>query len=181
VRGIDLELRYARPVTLLGGGDERLSLLRGFASWLLERSETNSSGIKTDYAGQTGATQNSQSYLPYADFKAVGSLTYRNGGTAAMVQARYIGAGIQDATLTEGVHIVDNSVSSALYVDLRFSQAIAAGRNDAELWFAVTNLFDKNPPLTPSWSASGGFATQTNAAVYDRLGRQFTIGASLKF
>lgn len=180
VRGVDLELRYAHPINLLGGGDERLSL-RAFASWLMERSETNSSGIKTDYAGQTGATQNSQSYLPYADFKAVGSLTYRNSGTAAMVQARYIGAGIQDATLTEGVHIVDNSVSSALYVDLRLTQSIAASRDNAELWFAVTNLFDKNPPLTPSWSASGGFATQTNAAVYDRLGRQFTIGASIKF
>lgn len=180
VRGVDVELRHAFPVTLLGGQNERVSL-RVFASWLLERSETNSSGIKTDYAGQTGATQNSQTYLPYADFKAVGSISYRNNASTAMVQARYIGAAIQDATLTEGVHIIDNDVSSALYVDLRFSQSIAANNKDAELWFAVTNLFDKNPPLTPSWSASGGFATQANAAVYDRLGRQFTIGASLKF
>lgn len=179
VSGIDAELRYSTPIRLIGG-DENLSL-RGFASWLLERSETNSSGIKTDYAGQTGATQNSQNYLPYADFKAVGSVSYRNGNSAAMVQARYIGPGVQDATLEEGVTIVDNRVSSALYIDLRFTQNIETGGNTAELWFAATNLFDKSPPITPSWSASGGFATQSNAALYDRLGRQFTIGASLKF
>lgn len=180
VSGIDLELRYSVPVSIFGGVDEQLSL-RGFASWLLERSETNSSGIKTDYAGQIGATQNSQTYLPYADFKAVGSISYRHEGSAAMVQARYISPGLQDATLTEGVHIIDNRVSSALYIDLRLSQTIQAGSKDAEIWFAATNLFDQSPPLTPSWSASGGYATQNNAAVYDRLGRQFTIGASLKF
>src|SRR5690606_22253827 len=115
----DLEVDYDVPLTILGG-DESLRL-RGFASWLLTRSETNSSGVTTDYAGQIGATQNSQAYLPYADFKAVGSLTYRNGGTSATVQGRYIGQGIQDATLKEGVTIVDNSVASVLYVDLRLA------------------------------------------------------------
>src|SRR5690606_25829750 len=160
VSGIDLEVDYDTPLTLLGG-DETLRL-RGFASWLLKRAETNSSGITTDYAGQNGATQNSQTYLPYARFKATGSLTYRNGSTSATLQGRYIGPGTQDATLEDGVTILDNKVKSALYVDLRLSQQIAAGGRDANLWLAVTNLFDKAPPLTPSWSAFNGYATQFN-------------------
>lgn len=179
VSGIDLEVDYDVPLTILGG-DESLRL-RGFASWLLTRSETNSSGVTTDYAGQIGATQNSQAYLPYADFKAVGSLTYRNGGTSATVQGRYIGQGIQDATLKEGVTIVDNSVASVLYVDLRLGQRVSTGGRDADIWLAVTNLFDKAPPLTPSWSAFNGYATQHNAAVHDVLGRRFTVGATLRF
>src|SRR5690606_36444045 len=96
VSGIDLEVDYDVPLTLLGGNESLR--FRGFASWLLARSETYSSGITTDYAGQIGATQNSQVYLPYADFKATGSLTYRNGDTSGTVQGRYIGPGIQDAT-----------------------------------------------------------------------------------
>src|SRR5690606_16912986 len=68
VSGIDLEVNYNVPFAVFG--DDESLRLRGFASWLLTRSETNSSGVTTDYAGQTGATQNSQAYLPYADFKA---------------------------------------------------------------------------------------------------------------
>lgn len=179
VSGIDLEVDYDVPLNILGS-DEDLRV-RGFASWLLTRSETNSSGVTTDYAGQIGATQNSQAYLPYADFKAVGSLTYRNGGTSATLQGRYIGAGIQDATLREGVTIVDNSVASAFYVDLRLGQKVSVSGQDADLWLSVTNLFDQSPPLTPSWSAFNGYATQHNASVHDVLGRRFTVGATVRF
>ncbi|KHL25478.1 hypothetical protein PK98_01940 [Croceibacterium mercuriale] len=180
VSGVDAELSYATDLSLLGGGDERLSL-RAFASWLTKRSETNSSGVTTDYAGQIGATQNSQAYLPYADFKAIGSVTYRNGDTSGMVQGRYVGPGTQDATLTDGVTILDNSVDDVLYVDARLAQRVSAGAQDAEPWLTVTNLFDQDPPITPSWNASGGFATQTNAAVHDLLGRRYTVGATLRF
>lgn len=179
VSGLDLEVDYSVPLTVVGG-DESLRL-RGFASWLLTRSETNSSGVTTDYAGQIGATQNSQNYLPYADFKATGSVTYRNGDTSGMVQARYVGPGIQDATMEEGVTILDNRVASALYIDLRLAQAVSAGRHDADLWLAVTNLFDQDPPLTPSWSAFNGYSTQYNSSVHDLLGRRFTVGATLRF
>src|SRR5690606_25755133 len=77
VSGIDLEVNYNVPFAVFGG-DESLRL-RGFASWLRRRWETNSSGVTTHYAGQTGATQNSQAYLPYGDVQATGSLTYRRG------------------------------------------------------------------------------------------------------
>lgn len=179
VQGIDLEVDYEVPLTLLGG-DESLRL-RGFGGWLLTRSETNSSGITTDYAGQIGATQNSQTYLPYADFKATGSITYRNGDTSGTIQGRYIGSGIQDAQLEEGATILDNSVASVLYVDLRLSQRIAADGRDANVWLTVTNLFDRDPPLTPSWRPFNGFATQHNASVHDLLGRRFTVGATMRF
>ncbi len=49
VEGVDLEASLRRPLRLLGG-DESFSA-RGFASWLLERSETGSTGVKTDRGG----------------------------------------------------------------------------------------------------------------------------------
>jgi outer membrane receptor protein involved in Fe transport len=178
VSGIDAEVSYNTPIAIFGG-DESLSA-RAFGSWLLERSETNSSGIKTDFAGQTGAAQGSQVYLPYADFKATGSLTYRNAGFSSLVQARYTGPGIHDVTLVEGDTILDNSVDSALYIDLRLGYEFPLAGSEAEIFANVTNLFDEDPPVTPSYSAFLGYSSQYNSSVYDVLGRRYTVGIKFK-
>ncbi|WAT17474.1 TonB-dependent receptor plug domain-containing protein [Aurantiacibacter sp. MUD11] len=178
VRGIDFEMGYTTPLSLLGG-DESLSG-RVFASWLLERSETNSSGVTTDFAGQTGATQNSGVQFPYADFKLTGSLTYRNDGFSGLVQVRHIGEGVQDISLTEGVTIEDNTVSAATYVDLRLGYQFDIGGAEMEIFGNVTNLFDEDPPLTPSYSAFLGYSSQYNASVYDVLGTRYTVGVRLR-
>ena len=172
VSGLDLETSYKAPFALFGG-DEDLSL-RLFASWLFDRTVNG-----VDLAGQTGARQTDQVYFPYADFKATGNIAYRNGGFSTLVQARYIGEGEQDAD--PNVFIEDNTVSSALYIDLRLGYTLEALGGDAELFFNVTNLFDEDPPLTPSYSAFLGYSTQVNTQLYDVLGRRYTIGTRLRF
>lgn len=178
VEGLDFEGSYASDVNLFGGM-ETISA-RVFASWLFERSETNSSGVTTDFAGQTGATQGSGAYFPYADFKATGSVTYRNAGFSALVQARHIGAGIHDVSRVEGDTIEDNSVSAVTYIDLRLGYEFDLGGAEMEVFGNITNLGDANPPLTPSYSAFLGYSTQTNPAVYDLLGRRYTVGIKLR-
>ncbi len=178
VEGLDLEASYNTDVDFFGG-DETLSA-RFFSSWLFERSDTDFSGNVTDVTGQTGATQTSGAYLPYADFKATGSITYRNGGFSALVQARHIGEGIQDAARTEGVDIEDNTVSAVTYVDLRLGYEFDLGGAEVEVFGNVTNLGDAAPPITPSYSAFLGYSTQTNPAVYDVLGRRYTVGIKLR-
>ena len=185
VSGIDAEVNYRTPVTLLGGGEENIAF-RAFASWLNERSETNSSGLTTDFAGQTGAGQVSGVYFPYPDFKATGSLTYRNSGFSVLGQVRYVGDAIQDvspffpAPNATPIVIADNTVPSATYVDLRFGYQFDLGFGEAEFFTNVTNLFDQDPPITPSYSAFLGYSTQYNPAVYDVLGRRYTMGFRLK-
>ncbi len=178
VEGLDFEASYNTDVDFFGG-DETLSA-RFFSSWLFERSDTDFNGNVTDVTGQTGATQSSGVYLPYADFKATGSITYRNGGFSALVQARHIGEGIQDASLTEGVGIEDNTVSAVTYVDLRLGYRFELSGTEVEVYGNVTNLGDASPPITPSYSAFLGYSTQTNPAVYDVLGRRFTVGVKVR-
>ncbi len=187
VSGVDAEIDFNTPVKLLGGGDESLSA-RAFGSWLIKRAETNSTGVTTDYAGQTGAGQSGGGYLPYPDFKATGSITYRNGGWSFLTQARYIAPGIQDICgvvacpgATDPIYIQDNRVDSVLYIDLRLDYRAHLGVADADFFFNVTNLFDTDPPITPSYSAFLGYATQYNPSVYDVLGRRYTLGMKLKF
>jgi outer membrane receptor protein involved in Fe transport len=179
VSGVDAEIDYNTPVTLFGGGEESLSA-RAFASWLIERSDGD-----TDYAGQTGASQSSGVYLPYPDFKATGSITYRHGGFSFLTQARYIGPGIQDACAAgrcpnQTVYLKDNRVDSALYIDLRLAYDFKLNGSDTQVFASVTNLFDQDPPITPSYSAFLGYSTQYNTAVYDVLGRRYTIGVKVK-
>lgn len=182
VEGLDFEGSYITDVNLFGGS-ESLST-RFFASWLFTRSETNldTSGnpITVDYAGQTGAGQASGVYEPYTDFRANGSVTYRNDGFSLMLQARHIGQGVQDVLLTEGVNIVDNSVSARTYLDLRLGYQFDMGSSEVEVFANVTNLNDEDPPLTPSYSAFTGYSTQHNTAVYDVLGRRYTVGVKMR-
>ena len=178
VSGLDAELNYTRYDLL--AGDDALSA-RLFTSWLFVRSETNSSGVTTDLAGQTGARQSDGLFYPYAKFKATASLNYRLGGVSALLQGRYIGPGIQDATLIEGLNIVDNSVDDVLYVDTRLGYGFAMAGADAEVFVNVTNLLDADPPLTPSYNNFLAHSTQYNIGLYDVMGRRYTAGVTLKF
>ena len=183
VRGLDYEASYNTDVTILGG-DESLGL-RFFSSWLIERSDTSFNGTKTDVTGQTGATQGSQVYLPYADFKATGGLTYRNGGFSSLLQVRHIGSGLQDACGVPGrcpvdVFIEDNKVDAVTYFDVRLGYDFQVAGNDVEVFGNITNLGNEAPPITPSYSAFLGYASQYNSSVYDVLGRRYTVGIKVK-
>ena len=183
VRGIDFESSFNTSVNLFGG-DESIGA-RFFASWLLERSDTNFNGTKTDLTGQTGATQGSGVYFPYADFKATGSLTYRNGGLSALVQARHTGSGLQDACGVPDrcptlVYIEDNKVDAVTYIDLRIGYEFDLGGREVEVFGNVTNLGNEGPPITPSYSAFLGYSTQQNSSVYDLLGRRYTFGIKFR-
>ncbi len=178
VSGVDAELAYNTALSVFGG-DESLGT-RVLASWLIDRIDRNSLGVETDYAGQTGYRQSDQLIYGYPDFKLTGNITYRNGGFSSFLQGRYIGTGIQDVGLTEGVNIVDNSVDSVFYVDLRLGYEFTLGNSTAELFGNVTNLFDTDPPITPTYSPFLGYAQQVNTGVYDVLGRRFTVGVKFK-
>jgi len=177
VEGIDLETAYVSDVNIFGGEPESISL-RLLASWLLERSDTNSSGVTNDNAGSIGA-------LPFADFKGTASLNYRNGGFSGLLQARYIGDGYQNACGEPGncgtqVFYEDNDVPAVTYVDLRFGYDVELGNSNVEFSLNVTNLFDEDPPITPAYIGLAEHAGQSNSSLYDVLGRRYTLGVRLR-
>lgn len=175
VRGLDLEANYRSSISLFGGAEDISARL--FASWLLENSETLSSGITRDRAGQTGVQQSNGAPYGLPDFKATGQVTYSNGGFSAFVQGRYIGSGAQENTLPVSAL---NSVDSAFYVDLRLSHTFELGSStEFELFGAVTNLTDQDPPITPYFSTFGAHPMQSNSVLFDQLGRRFTVGFKL--
>ncbi|HZV56862.1 MAG TPA: TonB-dependent receptor [Sphingobium sp.] len=190
VEGVDAEIAYRRGVRLFGG-DESIAT-RLFASWLITRSDTgapnaaNPNGVTTSFDGLTGIAPDTGALGMFPSLKMTGSLTYRNGGFTTFFNGRYIGKGknahlISGQPAQVGVNIADNSVPGIFYLDMRLSYRAEIANADAEIFLSVTNLLDKDPPITPTFAAFTGYATQANVSLFDVLGRRWVIGAKVKF
>ncbi|MGX7895782.1 TonB-dependent receptor domain-containing protein [Tsuneonella sp. HG222] len=190
VEGIDAEVGYRTSADIFGGGDESLGF-RFLASWLLDRSDVGAptaaapNGAVTRFDGLTGIAPDSGTAGIFPKFKANANLTYRNGGFSSFMQARVIGKGkntylFGTAPAVEGVNIADNSVPAVTYIDLRLGYEVPVANSTAEFWASITNLFDKAPPVTATYSTFTATSTQYNAALFDVLGRRFTLGIKFK-
>ena len=181
VRGVDLEASYHSDIRVFGGGDEAINL-RAFGSWLLENSQTLAGAAKIDRAGQTGIQQSDGIGYALPDFKATANLTYTKGGYSLFLQGRFISSGTFENSLVVGTNIESNTVPAVFYADARVSYRFNTSHNgNLEVFGSVTNLFDKDPPVTPYYSAFSAYAVQDNPSLYDILGRRFVVGAKLAF
>ena len=69
---------------------------------------------------------------------------------------------------------------SVTYIDVRLGYEFDMAGTSMEIYGNITNLGDAAPPITPSYSAFTGSATQFNSAVYDVLGRRYTVGLRVR-
>ena len=176
VRGVDFEADYHREIHVLGGMPENFTA-RFFGSWLLENSQINNGAAKIDRAGQVGIQQSDG--IPYAlpRFKFTLNGTYTNGPLSLFLQGRFISSGTFENAAVVGATIEKNDVPPVFYADLRLSYRMGF----AEFFGTITNLFDKDPPITPYYSTFASYAQQYNPSLYDVLGRRFTMGVTARF
>lgn len=175
ISGIDLEMGYTRPVDIFGGG-ERIGV-RLFASYLSENSTTSSTGVTTDRAGQVNLFA-----LP--ELKATASFSYSRGPFRSFLQLRYIGDGVYDTQNGIGTNnwiLANNEIGSIAYVDARLSYDMDVGGSSVELYGSATNLFDRAPPIIPTFIAAVAAPAQYNSGLYDVLGRRFAVGVNVRF
>jgi outer membrane receptor protein involved in Fe transport len=183
VEGIDAEVSYRRDLNLIGG-DESVSA-RIFATYLLNRSDVGATGAVTRFHGLTGLAPDTGAPGMFPRFKATGNLTYANGPFTAFFQGRLIGAGkrahrIGAADAVVGVNIADNTVPAVFYLDTRLSYDFEIAGSEMQVFVAATNLLDKDPPVTGTFSAFLGYAAQANTQLFDVLGRRFTAGIKFR-
>jgi outer membrane receptor protein involved in Fe transport len=180
-RGLDVEIGYRRSIHLFGEGAESLSA-RVFYSRLMENSTTSdpsNPATRVDIAGQTGV-----GVLPKDS--VTGNVSYSNGGFSAFMQGRYIGKGTYNKRFNlptaARLDIEDNTVSSAFYLDttLDYSWKISGGK--LRLFANVLNLLDRDPPVVASWDgALSQTSSQANFALFDPLGRRYTVGFNFRY
>ena len=186
VEGVDSEISYRHPISLLGGGPETITA-RAFGSWLMHNSTQNRGGLLDERAGAIGGAS-----LPKR--KATMSVTYGNGAFSWFVQGRYIAGGLLDRTLAESANpyvaanyagtlvtgtINDNHVGSVFYVDSNVSYKIEALGN-LSVYANVTNLLDHAPASAPTAIGRTG-PSEFNSALHDIVGRRYVVGLNYKF
>lgn len=169
VEGYDLEISYNTDVDFFDwGGAENLGF-RLFSSYLKENS---TQGFDAPVIDRTGQTQGFE--LP--ELKVTANVNYRNGPFSGFFQVRWIDEGVRNTLHTEGVQIDRNKIDSATYADLNMRYDFDTPEGNFEVFANISNVFDEDPPVTPSFGLFGGSSNQTNSGLFDLLGRRYTIG-----
>jgi len=188
ISGVDLEMNYRHNLTLLGGGPESV-LVRFFGTYLHENSIQNKGGTRDERAGQVGPGLAGASALP--KYKLTSNVNYRNGPFSVFLQGRWIDGGLLDRLRIESdvnlldaagkplLTINDNHVASIFYTDLNLSWT-AGEKDNLNVYFNMTNVFDRAPPLAPNVIGRAG-TQEFNAAIHDVIGRRYVVGFTYQF
>jgi iron complex outermembrane recepter protein len=186
-RGIDFEGNYRANL-----GPGRLSL-RGIATRLLEQSNTTSTATGFQYQDQAGSlliSPGGTNPNSYPHWLANSTIGYDIGSFGVDVVTRFVGGGKYYApeysptvapALSYGPTFFDTTkqhVPSVFTFNLGAHYQFASMTGGPDVYFQVTNLFDKAPPILGS-STLIGF--QTASSMYDTMGRYFTLGVRASF
>ncbi len=180
VRGIDYEAAYRIPLDQLFKSSSSSLTLRGTATNYLENTIDNGVSAPTDTVGQNSgqtsgtpewifrlsATFDTPSYSISAVGRGVSSGTYNN--------TYIVCASNCPASTAANPTIDNNSIKGTFYTDLNFTAKVNVGGADGQLFFNVTNLFDKDPILLPETGLSA------NSTFSDLLGRSFRVGVRFR-
>jgi iron complex outermembrane receptor protein len=192
-KGVDLTGNY----TLDFGGDRGLDI-RLLATRMLEQKFQPTPGQPfVDVVGQTGT---SNSFLsdnqPTADWLANLTTTWSRGPLMLTGQLRYVSSGIMNYNgVTPGepdyppaagsslVGMSTNDVPSYTVVALSgsYTWSNVGPTGSLQLFAAINNLFDRDPPVATGTGLGGGGTGGTNPVFFDTLGRAFRLGLRVNF
>ncbi|AJP73050.1 TonB-dependent receptor domain-containing protein [Sphingomonas hengshuiensis] len=178
VRGIDFDSSYRLPTDGIFGGGSSLTL-HGVATRYIENiSDPGDGSAVYDTVGVNGG----QGGTPKWIFRM--TTTVDTPTTSVTLVGRGVSAGKYSASGVECVSSCpvtttsstiqtydDNSVSGLFYVDLNLTQKVSlGGKSQAQLFFNVTNVFNRWPLLVPETGLAA------NSTYSDLLGRSFRAG-----
>lgn len=165
--GVDIEAAYT---TRFANG-ATLSL-RGLATYVDKLTLTNGT-VTIDRAGEVGGDNGG---LPHWRFNL--AATYSQGPVTFFVENRFIGGGRYDNTLgPSDIDLVNIKARNYVNASITFN-VLDTPTKRFQVFFNVQNLLDQDPPIVPSTFIA---PPQTNAVLYDVVGRMFQAGARVRF
>lgn len=169
VEGFDVQLRYGFRAG--GYGDVDLNLVTTIYD---KATLTPLAGEEAvDLLGQAGGSTGDLNQ-GWVRITANGNVGWKMGPFNANWNLRYIGrADMAVGTTEDGFP----KIGSATYHNVRLGYNFAKG---SEVFFGVTNLFDRQPPFFAS-GTSGTQALDTVPGYYDVFGRSYFAGVRMKF
>jgi iron complex outermembrane receptor protein len=169
VEGVDLEVAYRTEPNFFDSEFENFSV-RALAGYIIERVNVSSNGNEDNFEGSLGNP----------DLTANITATYSVGPWSVQLQGRYYADVLRTRNWVEGRDVDDNTVPSSTWWNGRIGyQGETAGGHTWDLGLNVQNLFDRNPPIIPSFSSRGGSQTVSND--YDVFGRRYALNVNYNF
>lgn len=182
-QGLDFEASYQIPI---GTGNLKL---RGMATRYLKNYSDNGISAPIDTVGM-----NASSDVGAATPKWIYRLaaTYARGPFSFDLIGRGISSGVYDTSFVECTSgcpastvtnrtINDNHIAGAFYIDATATHDFTLGGAQMQMFFNITNLLDKDPPVVASGPAGSAYAyPATNQSLYDLLGRTYRVGVRFK-
>lgn len=176
--GIDMEVNYRTAPGLFGlPGEFRL---RGLVARLDHLTTVDPFGGVDERAGVNGGENNGTPH-----WQGGASVTYVRNGFSLFVQQRIIGGGrysnnyVVGGTAANSIDFMD--VGGRSYTDLTTKYRIKASAGEYEAYLTVNNLFDRDPPASPTRVGTPVSILNTNPTLYDIVGRFYTAGVRFTF
>jgi len=164
--GVDLAADYN---TRLGNGN----LSVHFVGTYMYDDILDSQGVRFNAAGGIGEDQRLQSN---PKFRATASATYSQEPWSLTAQTRVVGAAVLNREWTAR-DVDDNKIPAIFYLDLRGSLNLSEG---IQLYTAVDNLLDKDPPVVTSTTQNAWYAPFSDQ-FHDVFGRVIRVGVRLRY
>jgi outer membrane receptor protein involved in Fe transport len=163
--GYDIEAKYK---VALGQGE---MTVRGLANYVNELTTTRN-GIANDFAGLVG--------LPAPPIGAPKwryniDASYAIGRWGVGASFNYIGGGEWDTRWNKTQNdIADNTIAGRGYVDINAKYDVT---KEFQIYGAVQNLFDQDPPIVPN---AINQPTIANSQFYDKRGQYIVVGGRVR-
>ncbi|HEY6640894.1 TonB-dependent receptor plug domain-containing protein [Povalibacter sp.] len=187
--GIDIEASYRFPLAGVvdsWGGD---MTIRAMASRVLTLDTTDTDGTTYDGAGVVGSWGGISPFsgLDAPKLRGFLSVGYRGDAITLTAMVHYTGPGVYANGFIEcttdcpvstqaAPTIEDNDIAGMTTIDLSGAYKFAS----FELFGTIENLTNHQPPMIGGGLTGAYWRGQSNEG-YDRIGRQFRIGARFKF
>jgi outer membrane receptor protein involved in Fe transport len=166
--GVDFEGSYSVPLRDVAFGEDGNLTFRGLVNYISEFTTQVQGAAPVQLAGDIGNSTPKWTGIFGANL-SVGPLSW-------FVQERWIGGGKFDNTNNNGSGLYPNHVGDVFYTDTTLTYDVFD--SGASVFFSINNLFDRDPPPTPSFLIAG--SNYSNRTLYDMIGRQFTLGLRYK-
>lgn len=178
---------HQRPLSKISPGLSGNLRLSGMATYIISL-KTNGTNGAIEGSGVLGSfTSLSVTALAARKFKSTVSAMFTDDVFDATFTWRHIGGGVyanyptscaSECPANSTTTISDNRIGENNLFDIGFAIRPFADTRGIEVFAAMDNVFDKDPPLIYGVTADGYYQGQANS-LYDRIGR--TVRAGVRF
>lgn len=192
-RGLDFEASYRMPLSRISSDLPGVFSIRALGTYVLSLKSTDSLGNVVEGAGVLGGRFGAfgstiSTGLSAPSFTSTVFVNYDYQRVSAQMTMRYVGPGKYNNAFAEcssgcplnsQYSINDNHIAGNAVFDISLTYR-PTGKVGNELFFGVSNVFNKAPPIIGGNTVNTYYLGQANSDYYDRIGRTFRAGIRFK-